>query len=274
MPPAIPVEAHYTQKSLIRRQRGASNTNRWKFNDEKFTKDCEAEELRRRRFRGIGVRPWTNNRNRSRYSDVISCLSSASYAFFFYSFSQNERNNRNANRRPQNQSQNNRRTHSPVFEVTVPPVSPSNQSADQSAAPIIPSIMQNQVFGLQSNNGGCGFNSMAGSTSGSFRNNLFGAGPNSMSSYMASAGGANTAAGCNGGGGAGGAGGSDVNDLTNNMLAISSMMNVSKMANLPLMPLAGKLFETIEAVQSNFSKKYDMKMQKEISKIQVTIDFV
>lgn len=130
-------------------------------------------------------------------------------------------------------------------------------------------MLQNQVFGLQTNSGA--FDSpFSGAATGSFADNLatsFG-GDATMSNYMAMAS-APSANSVNDNGGTG----SNVsaNDLANNMMAITNMMNVSKMANLPMMPLAGKLFETIEAVQNNFAKKYDMKMQKEISKIQVKL---
>jgi hypothetical protein len=47
---------------------------------------------------------------------------------------------------------------------------------------------------------------------------------------------------------------------------------VRPMPNMDLMPaIAGKILEQIDAVQKIFENKYDMKVQKEISEMQVII---
>lgn len=60
----------------------------------------------------------------------------------------------------------------------------------------------------------------------------------------------------------------------NNQNMLASMANqlggVRLPINMDLLPaIAGKIFEQINAVQKNFENKYDMKVQKEISEMQV-----
>lgn len=55
MPPLIPIKASSTPQSVNRRNRGNNNnTKRWKFDDNKFTKECEYEQQKRDRFGGNG----------------------------------------------------------------------------------------------------------------------------------------------------------------------------------------------------------------------------
>lgn len=65
MPPLIPIAASLTQSSIHRRNRSSgSNTHRWKFDDNKFTKECEIEERKNISGNSGGkLRP-----NRSRWS--------------------------------------------------------------------------------------------------------------------------------------------------------------------------------------------------------------